>query len=217
LIFLSKILLALALGIIFLTANNANVEVSVGVKAGDWIEYQVTATGTLPQGFNLTWARMEILHVHQSRIVANITTKSPEGNYSFLVTAFDEKEGKIGAWFIIPANLNVGDTFYDELLGRNVTVEGEEQLEFAGATRAVTNATTPERTKRWDKPTGVFVECIDVFEDFSVTARAVCTNMWGRSEPWVDSIVVYAFMLVIPVVVASVSFAVHQKRKFPLF
>ncbi len=212
-IFLRKNLLALALILVFLTVNIAGAEVSVGVKAGDWIEYKVTATGTLPQGFNLTWVKMEILHVYKSKITANITTKSPDGNYSCLVTVFDVEEGKVGAWFMIPANLNVGDSFYDELLGRNVTVEGEEQLNFAGAKRAVTNATTPERTKRWDKSTGVFVECIDVLDNFSMTARAISTNMWGNNAPWFDSIFVYAFMLVIPVVVAAVTFAAYQKKK----
>lgn len=106
----------------------------------------------------------------------------------------------------------MGDSFYDELLGREVT-EGEEQLKFAGAMRSVTNATTSERTKRWDKSTGVFVECIDVLDNFSRTARAVSTNMWGNNAPWFDSIFVYAFMLVIPVVVAAVTFADYKKRK----
>ena len=34
-------MLALALILVFLTVNNASAEVSVGVKAGDWIEYEV--------------------------------------------------------------------------------------------------------------------------------------------------------------------------------
>jgi len=124
----------------------------------------------------------------QSKITANIKTKSPDDNYSCLVTVLDVEEGKVGAWFMIPAYLNVGDTFYDELLGRNVTVEGEEELEFAGAKRVVTNATTPERTKRWNKSTGVFVEYIDVLDDFSMNATAVNTNMSGNNVPWFSHI-----------------------------
>jgi hypothetical protein len=35
-------------------------DVSVGVKKGDWIEYQVTITGNPPQDHNITWARMDV-------------------------------------------------------------------------------------------------------------------------------------------------------------
>ena len=45
-------------------------DVSVGVKQGDWIEYQVTYTGTSPESHATTWAKMEIVGVqggsHQS-------------------------------------------------------------------------------------------------------------------------------------------------------
>ena len=62
----------------------------------------------------------------------------------------DLEKGKIGSWFIIPAALNPGDSFYNEYTGCNVAIEGEQQLTYAGAARTITNVTTPERVKRWD-------------------------------------------------------------------
>jgi hypothetical protein len=37
--------------------------ISIGVKKGDWIEYQVTVAGTVPQDHNITWARMDVTDV----------------------------------------------------------------------------------------------------------------------------------------------------------
>jgi hypothetical protein len=46
----------------------------VGVKTGDWIEYNVTTTGNPPEEHNVTWARLEILQVQSDEIVVNSTT-----------------------------------------------------------------------------------------------------------------------------------------------
>ena len=167
--------LGIVLICIFLSEGTvqAQEEIAVGVKKGDWIEYQVSSNGNPPKEFKVTWAKIEITWVYGNSIGANITTQMTNGTITHLMTTFDLEEGKIGAWFIIPANLKPGDYFYDSLMGRNVTIQGEEQLTYAGAQRVITNASTPERTKRWDKSTGVFVLCKDVLENFSITAIAI--------------------------------------------
>jgi hypothetical protein len=35
--------------------------ISVGVKSGDWIEYNVTSSGAPMQGHDVEWARMEVI------------------------------------------------------------------------------------------------------------------------------------------------------------
>ena len=179
-----KACLVIVLICIFLSESivQAQEEITVGVKKGDWIEYQVSTTGNSPEIFKVTWARIEITWVDGSRIGANITTQMINGTVANLTTIFDLEKGKIGAWFIIPSNLKPGDHFYDELMGRNITIQGGEMLTYAGAQRAITNATTSERTKRWDKSTGLFVLCEDVLENFSITAKATKTNMWKIQE-----------------------------------
>src|SRR3989304_1752884 len=101
-----KITLAITVFLVLSIANVAHGEISVGVKEGDWIEYEVTTTGTSPEEFNITWARMEILNVQGPEISANVTREALNGTLSSLVMTFNLERGKIGAWFIIPAGLN---------------------------------------------------------------------------------------------------------------
>ena len=210
-----KVTLAIALFFIFFIANVAQAEIAVGVKEGDWIEYEVTTTGTSPEEFNITWARMEILNVQETEISANVTREALNGTLSSLVMTLNLEKGKIGAWFIIPAGLNPGDSFRDEAMGRDVTVEGEQQLTCAGATRAITNATTPERLKRWDKSTGVFVECIDVLDKYSINATAIRTNLWSYQLPGLDPqtfhAVVFVFLTAIVAAVLLIAAGIRKK------
>jgi hypothetical protein len=161
--------------------NSVQGEISVGVKAGDWIEYTVVTSGNPPEQFNLTWARMQILNVESSVVYINVTTKEANGTFSSRPMTLDLERGAIGAWFIIPANLNVGDSFLDSE-GQYVEIQGEQRLTWAGDVRTLTNATTSQRIKQWDRLTGVFVECIDVFSDYSINATAIKTNIWGSQE-----------------------------------
>ena len=164
-----------------LSASVAQGEISVGVTKDDWIEYAVTTTGNPPEQFNITWAKMQILKVDDSTIETNITTRATNGTLSNLTMTLNLEKGDVGAWFIIPANLKTGDSFLDST-GQHVIIQGEQQLTWAGDTRAITSAATPQRIKHWDKSTGVFVECIDVFDSYSINATAIKTNMWGNQE-----------------------------------
>ncbi len=88
-------------------------DVAVGVKAGDWIEYSVSTTGAPPSPHDVQWARMDIIEVSGSNIKVNVTTQANNGTYSVNLMQLNLERGEIGAWFIIPANLNVGESFYD--------------------------------------------------------------------------------------------------------
>lgn len=152
---------------------------TVSVSVGDWIEYKVTTTGNPPEVHNVQFARKEILSVQGPEIKANVTTQDSSGVFSSLIMAMNLEKGQEGAWFLIPSNLNVGDSFYFINLGRYVTIEGQEQKNYARAVRTVINATTPERIKDWDKVTGVFVKSIDRLSDYTINATAIDTNMWN--------------------------------------
>ena len=114
---------------------------SVGVKVGDWIEYKVTTTGNPPEVDNVQFARMEIVSVQGREVKANVTTQNNNGVFSRLKMDMNLEKGQVGAWFLIPSNLNVGDSFYDINLKRYITIEGQEQKTYAGAVRTVINAT----------------------------------------------------------------------------
>ena len=209
--YVSLCLICLFVSSVFLVAARANI--AVGVKAGDWIEYKVTATGNPPEVHNVQWARMEIISVQGPEVKANVTTEDNSGVFSSLIMDMNIEKGEIGAWFIIPANLNIGQTFYDINLDRNVTIEGQQQKTYCGAVRTVVNATSSERIKDWDKATGVFVNSIDTLPGYTVNATAIKTNMWNPQILGIDQTLFYALVAVVIVVVVVAVAAVFLMRR----
>jgi len=197
----------------FLAVKPAIPEVSVGVKVGDWIEYEVTTGGNPPEQHNVKWARMEIVDVQGPEIKVNVTTEASNGTISSLIMPLNLEKGEIGAWFIIPADLEVGDAFYDINMSRNVTIEGQEQKTYAGALRTVTNATTPERIKQWDKATGVFVISIDTFPGFSINATATKTNMWSPQILGLEPKIFWALIITVASVIIVIAITLVLRRR----
>jgi len=187
---------------------------TIGVKTGDWIEYNVTTTGAPPDEKNIVWARMEILDIQGDTFRTNTTGRAGNGTLSSFVRTFNFPEGQVSAWIIIPANLSPGDSFYDAFEGRNFTIQGEEQRTIAGATRTVTYINTPERSKSWDKATGVFVETIDDLGNFTVNASVFATNMWSPQILGLDQNLFYGIviLLVIAVIALVIVFVVRRKK-----
>jgi hypothetical protein len=203
--FMNKTLAATLITIIILASTTiVQGQIEVGVKEGDWIEYTVKTTGDAPVEHNIIWARMEILDIKGTEFHANVTSEFPNGTLFSLIRTFNFVEGQVQAWVIIPANLGPGATFYDASINRNVTIEGEEQLTYAGATRTITYINTPEKHKQWDKATGVFVKTQDTFENYTILATANATNMWSPQIFGLDRPVFYAVVTVIVIVVVAV-------------
>jgi hypothetical protein len=209
-----KIVLTVAL-LLILCLNVLGVmgDISVGVKQGDWIEYNVTTTGNPPEEHNVTWARMEILHVQSQEVDVNVTTRARNGTVTSLLMTLNIEKGIIGAWWIIPANLNPGDVFYDAFLGQNITIKSQEEKAFADATRTVTNATVPTRTKLWDKSTGAFMVSMDELPDYTINVVAYSTNMWSAQVLRLDPTILYAIILVAVVAVVAVILLFVARRK----
>ncbi len=183
------------------TIECAEGSVSVGVKVGDWIQYEVTTTGNPPPEHNVKSARMDIIEVKGPEITVNVTTEANNGTISSSTLLLNLETGQIGAWFIIPANLSIGDTFYDASMDQNVTIAGQEQLEYAGAVRTVTNATVPGRIKQWDRATGVFVKAVDTLQGYSLNAIATETNMWTAQIPGFDLLILLAIVVAVAFVI----------------
>ena len=122
---------------------------SVGVKKGEWIEYFVSYTGSPSQGHDINWARMEVTDVQGTNITVSITTRFQNETTEVFNSTLNLKTGQLIDDFIIPANLNAGDTFLDQNLG-NVTISKAEQHTYAGATRTVLYASTSQNTYVWD-------------------------------------------------------------------
>ena len=207
-------------------------EPSVGVKEGDWIEYNISVTGigTLPPTHDVRWMRIEILPVQGAAFSANLTARYANGTLGSAIWKFNFTEGNVGGWMIIPSNLGPGDTFYDSsmLFGNsvNITIQRQEQKTVLGATRTVTYGNDSFRHKEWDKATGVFVGSLEhiknvtnkagwYIEDLTVTIQAVATNMWspqilGLNQT--DFYAVIAVVIVLAVLILSLIIVAARKR-----
>src|SRR5665648_1148861 len=135
----------LVLSLLFSFIFFASANLSVGVKSGDWIEYTVTYTGSPPQGHEVIWARMEVLEVTGTNISVSVTSRFSDGSNENIHATLDLQTGHLIDDFIIPANLNVGDTFLDENYGK-LTITDARPRQYAGAVRTVLSASAGNNT-----------------------------------------------------------------------
>ncbi|MGA2524895.1 MAG: hypothetical protein ABSF65_12200 [Candidatus Bathyarchaeia archaeon] len=197
-------LMIVAFMIILVAAAEA--QPSVGVKAGNWVEYSVKTTGAVPAAQDLTWAKIEIVDIEGEAFHANFTVKYVNGTLSTSLRFFNFSTGNVQAWIIIPANLSPGQTFYDSSINSNVPIQGQIQKTVAGAERTVTytNSTLGgvQRNKEWDKDTGFYIQSADNLGTYTVNAQAIATNIWS---PQILGLNQNVFYLVVTVIVAVIA------------
>ncbi|XHH09342.1 MAG: hypothetical protein ACFCUE_01590 [Candidatus Bathyarchaeia archaeon] len=203
---------SLALIVLALTmANIASAQPTAGVKTGDWIEYQVTFTGTPSPDHAVTFARMEILDVSGPMIYVNIVSTYQNGTQETTKSTLNLQTGQLIDDFIIPPNLKTGDNFYDSRVG-NITISNTAQRSYAGAERTVVLATSLGNSYVWDQATGVSVEGTSSGEDYTMHSLVSATNMWQSSG--LDPVIVYTFIVIVAIiVVASAFLLLTRKRK----
>jgi hypothetical protein len=187
---------------------------SVGVKSGDWIEYTVASTGAPMQGHDVASARMEIITVENPNITVTISSTFTDGTNDTISSVLNLETGRLIDDFIIPANLNVDDSFPDQNYG-NITITGTETRTYAGAQRSILSATIHNNTYYWDQATGVSVEGNTETAEYTIHSVVSATNIW-QASPTVTfdfaSIILVAAVLLI-VVIAFAASAVHYFRK----
>jgi len=185
----------------------------VGVKEGDWIEYQVTFTGDSSQGHDVNWARIEITAIHENAVTINITTMSSNGTLSHeSPITLNLEAGLLGDDFIIPANLNAGDSFFDKNQG-NITITDIREKTVAGTQRTVVSGKTPQTTYYWDQLTGVIVEANSSYPNYAITTKADKTNMWETQVFGLSTNVVYAVLGFSAVIAAAAAAILLLKRR----
>jgi len=208
-----KLGLTIVLFIVLIGVGNAIAEISVGVKKGDWIEYQVAYTGTPTEGHDVTWARMEIKDVQGKSVSVEIIVKYSNGTQEAVTVTLNLETGQLGDDFVIPANLNSGDTFFDKNVG-NITISSVEERTYAGVTRTVVHAATSETSYYWDKATGILVEGYSQFPEYTMNTIVDKTNMWQPQLMGLDSTVFYALVIGATVlIVALLAFFIVKRKK----
>lgn len=199
--------LLLFLATVLLASNAA--ALTVGVKAGDWIEYQVAIIGNIPEEHNATWAKIEVTQVQGTVINLTVTTTFERASPLVESVVLNLDAGILGDCFIIPANLGVGDSFFDSRQG-NLTITSATQKTVAGAARTLISAATTETAYFWDQNTGVLVEAHTVTSDFNMTTKATKTNMW---QDQTAQVVLYVAAFAVVVLLVAVALFVFRKKK----
>lgn len=177
----------------------ASAELTVGVKAGDWIEYLVSYTGDPAEGHDVTWARMEILNVQGAEISVMMTSHFADNTSETVNSTLNLQTGHLIDVFIIPAGLNVGDTFQDENLG-TVTIDSSETRTYVGVQRVVLISTVGDHTYVWDQETGVSLEGESQTETYMVRSIAAETNLWQTPQPTTTLTPSFDFLSIVLVV-----------------
>jgi len=189
----------------------ASAEIVVGVKPGDWIEYNVTVTGNVPEEHNVTWARIEVIAVEGKTIDIKVTSRYSDGREETATSTLNLETGQIGDDFIIPANLDNGDTFLEQYEG-TITISGVEEKTYMGANRKVVYATTSQTMFYWDQSTGFLVEATSFYTDFTMITKAEKTNMWQTQIFGIDPII-FIVPIIAVIVAVSVIFLIRKMKK----
>jgi hypothetical protein len=220
-------LLAILLTFLVIAVSISTVfaDVSVGVKHGDWIQYNVHVTGSPPGDHNIQWASMNVTDVQGTTITVDIQTVFKNGTLYPEHITLNLGTGVLGDDFFIPKNLNVGDQFYDAYQG-NITITSQQTQEIAGAQRTVILGSSNYTNYTWDKETGTLVAGLSVEPDYRMTTSTVATNIWAQDIIGPQDIIglsptiFYATMATIVVVAAALAVIcarwIQQRKQQPL-
>ena len=201
-----------------LKGSTVNANVTVGVKAGDWMEYNVSyvGSGDPPEEYP-NWFKFQITDVQGTSISANMTYEMLNGTTTPSSHTYDLKTGVLQL-LVVPAGLTYADVFYHEDYG-NITIAGTEEGTYAGGTRTAFYATFNEIKVYWDKSTGIFLQSEQVLNntDITQTVTISATNRWidpnSSDNSEVDQIVFYAKVIAVVAVVAIIAVLLLRMMK----
>ncbi len=205
---------AFLLILIFSVSAIALANVSVGVKQGDWVEYNVTFTGSPPIEHDAVWAKMEIINVDGAKVNATFVSRLANGSTLNVQEDLDFETGRLIDMFVVPSGLEVGDTFYDKTVG-NVTINRVEVRSYSGTSRTVIYAEVLDTQWFWDKISGVTLEARTANSVYTLNTIAVNTNIWSPRILGLDPIVLYVLMIlvVIGILCVAIVFLVRRKQR----
>ena len=205
-----KLSLLIVTSLVSIFAFSVFAQVSVGLKKGDWVAYEVTYTGEHPEGYP-HHLRIEILTIQGTSITLEIERELCEGPQEPITTTFDLENGAPDL-LLIPANLGAGDEIYHEDEG-NFALEGVADYSFRGETRELVYANVAQVEFRWDRATGVLVQADQTTDAFTQTVLAYDTNIVENQIFSLDPILLYAIIIAIVCILVVVALLVFKRKK----
>jgi hypothetical protein len=192
-----SIVAAAIIAIITVAMTPAAACLSLGVKTGDWIEYDIQ--GSVNPEYSLT---VSFLNVTGTNLTIELTESTLIGaplNYTENIDFSTNEDFPIGFLTaracLIPNGSETGDSVYLGTEFGNRTITSETTRSYAGADRIVVGCNFTNQLNQyvfyWDKQTGVLLEATMSHGTTSSSLSATDTNMWtGLSDWWLLPIIV---------------------------
>ena len=204
------------------------------IKNGDWIQYGDVNTGNVPFTTQTVWTKVEFLDVSESTMtiqVKSLMTNGTEINGGSCVppsgatirinVGANSKSSGDFSGFVIPIDLNVGDVFRVSDWG-NVTITGETTRTYAGASRTVVYAPYSYDAKvpgesmgtisYWDKQTGIFVEETHTTASYTMSFKAIQTNIWTADSGGFSWQLLGIIAVLVAGVIAVTAFMMRRRK-----
>ena len=185
-------------------------QVSVGLKEGDWIEYEITYTGTPPETYPET-ARFEVQTIQGTNITLEIKTDSLDGTKNTNTVSFDLEEGAPD-FIIIPSNLNAFDEVYHAEVG-SIEILGIEEYSFEGETRELVYGNVADLDYNWDRTTGILIQLDQITDTYTQTWLAINTNIVQTQASDLDPMLVYGLIIAIIIILVIILLFVLKRKK----
>jgi hypothetical protein len=166
---------------------------NLGVKSGDWIEYDYQENSEITTEQN---QKVEFINVAGTELTLRVTEIMPSGAQFPQTEDIDLTTGEdfstlsfvSARTIIIPNGTSIGGSVYLGNQFGNRTILGEATMACAGADRRVIFANfslqQSQYTMYWDKQTGVLVEATMSAGVMYKTLSIVDTNMWTGGLGW---------------------------------
>lgn len=159
-------------------------EYEIGVKLGDWIEYEINWTFPPPWAYPVR-IRREILSVEGTIITVTITQEMSNGTVTKETREGDVAKGTgASAMIFIPANLEFGDWVHIEGFD-DVSITGEHTRVYLGIERTVLYANFSSKGFDvlifWDREKGTALE-IHSSSTYTSTVKVIETNLWSSES-----------------------------------
>jgi hypothetical protein len=211
-------LIAAIIGLIALLITPTALCAGLGVKAGDWIEYDIQ------ESFSPEHAqRLDFLSIAGNELTIRVTEGTIIGGINQTESIDFSTDQDFQTAFltvrahVIPAGSEAGDSVYLGMDFGNRTISGETTRTYAGAERTVVYSNFSLQLNRyvlsWDKQTGVLVEATISAGTASKSLSTVDTSMWtGGIGWWLWLILGAAIVLGIVVSRKDVTRKLNKKR-----
>lgn len=191
------VLIAAIIVLLTIAISPAAACLSLGVKTGDWIEYDVQGTVNPESTLTVSFLNVTGTNLTMQMTLSPVTATGPALNYTENVDFATNEDFPILAdgflsarVCLIPNGSEVGDQVYLGTEFGNRTILSETTGSYAGVDRMVVCCNFSLQLNQyvfyWDKQTGILVEATMSYGTTSNSLSVIDTNMWtGLSDWWI--------------------------------